>query len=65
MSITVRNLIDRYAAITENSEPSTDAGIEVNLNDTNGLNESEQKLFTALALGVVTEKVLKERRAAR
>ena len=65
MSITVRNLIDRYAAITENSESFTDYGISVNLKDTNGLNESEQKLFTALTLGVVTEKVLKERRATR
>jgi len=62
MSITVKNLIDKYSAIQEGV--SDESPININLNS-NELTEEETKILAALNIGVVTEKVLKERRESR
>lgn len=68
MSITVKNLIEKYSAIQENDSTiyenhMDDSYLNIDLNDS--LSEEEEKVFVALNMGVVTEKVLAERRAAR
>lgn len=62
MSITVKDLIDRYSAITEGE---SDSDFNIQLESNSGLSEEEQRVFSALTMGVVTEKVLKDRRVSR
>jgi len=60
MSLTVKNLIDKYSKITESEE------INFKLDsNTDELAEEEVRVLTALNMGVVTEKVLKARRQNR
>lgn len=67
MGITVKDLIDRYSAINESgSDTSSDSTYDVKLSGSvSALTESEQKMFAALCMGVVTEKVIKSRRESR
>lgn len=64
MSLTVKNLIDRYSnlkSVTESEEE-----IQFKLDGTNAELEPEEiKVLAALNMGVVTEKVMKARRKAR
>lgn len=64
MGITVKDLIDRYSAISESE--STDSNVDIKLSGSiSSLTEGEQKMFAALCMGTVTEKVIKSRRESR
>lgn len=62
MGITVKDLIDRYSAVSEGIE--IDYNVQLN-GSASGLSEEESRVFSALTMGVVTEKVLKDRRESR
>lgn len=62
MSLTVKNLIDRYSKITESESEPVKFELE---KSTDELSEEETTVLSALNMGVVTEKVLKSRRQAR
>lgn len=65
MSITVKNLIEKYSNIQEGEGDFNLPNSYVNVDLGDKLSEEEYKVLSALNMGIVTEKVLNERRASR
>jgi predicted DNA binding protein len=66
MSLTVKNLIDKYSKITEATEITENETVSFKAQGRNAqLTEEEERVLAALNMGVVTEKVLRDRRFAR
>jgi len=64
MSLTVKNLIDKYSKLTPVTESEEE--IKFSLDGANAeLEPEETKVLAALNMGVVTEKVMNARRKAR
>lgn len=63
MSLTVKNLIDKYSKLNTITESES---VDFKLEGSNAqLEPEETKVLAALNMGVVTEKVMKARRKAR
>ena len=63
MSLTVKNLIDKYSKINTITESES---VDFKLDGVHAQLESEEtKVLAALNMGVATEKVLKARRESR
>lgn len=63
MSLTVKNLIDKYSKLNTITESES---VDFKLDGVNAeLEPEETKVLAALNMGVVTEKVMKARRKAR
>lgn len=66
MSLTVKNLIDKYSKITEAAEITENSSVSFRAEGRAAqLNEEEKRVLAALNMGIVTEKVLRDRRFSR
>ena len=66
MSLTVKNLIDKYSKITEAAEITENASVSFRAEGRSiHLTEEEKRVLAALNMGIVTEKVLRDRRFSR
>lgn len=66
MSLTVKNLIDKYSKITEAAEITENETVSFKVQGRSAqLTEEEERVLAALNMGIVTEKVLRDRRFAR
>lgn len=66
MTITVKDLIEKYQNINESEENTPKDNVKVSLlGESAVLEEEEQKVFSALQFGTVITKILNERRTAR
>ena len=62
MSLTVKSLIEKYSAVQESESNPEDFNVK---DKSIELTEEESKVLSALNMGVVTKKVLNERKLAR